>query len=247
MRTFVCILPLIFITCLAQAQGAIDTYSELPFNGSKYDVFVIKTDAYEVGKFNILQNDSLLQHDAFLNKLLQTDSMVFLINASISDTLCRPIGYYTKNAQSIQPANMKSGLGNFYLKPNGAILFTKDDVVICESADIYKYQQVRLGVQSGPLLLNNGAVHPGFDAASQNKNIRCGVGLFYNNNHEKFLAFALSTNPVSFYEFAMFFNKRFKCDTALCLESAGCAMYFPNQASPGKVNPTICNYICYRY
>jgi len=154
---------LILITNLLHAQGQFETYSDFPFDGNRYNAFVIKLDASEIKKFDILQNDSIIPHQSFLVNLRAIDSNIFLINAGISDTICRPIGYYVKNSQKIQPENLDDGIGNFYLKPNGAILFTPDDVVICESSQITKYQNVKLGIQSGPLLLNNGAINPQFN------------------------------------------------------------------------------------
>lgn len=247
MKKLTCLFILISINFSVFCQGTFDTYSELPFNGAKYNAFVVRLDATEISKFNIMQNDSVLQHQDFLKDLLRKDTMIFLINACISDTLCRPIGFYVKNSQQIQPANLDSGSGNFFLKPNGAILFMQDNVVICESSQIPNFQNIRLGVQSGPLLLNNGAVNPQFNPNSQNKNIRSGVGIYSDSKGDKFLVFAISNNLVSFYDFAVFFSKRFKCDNALCLESVGCSMYFPGQVNPNeKFNGYICNYIYFK-
>ncbi len=229
------------------AQGQFETYSNFPFDGNKYNAFVIKLDAEEITKFDIIQNDSILTHQSFLAALLASDTNIFLINAGISDTMCKPIGYYVKNSQQIQPTNLRDGFGNFYLKPNGALLIMPDDIAICESTQIQNYQNVKLGIQSGPMLINNGAVNPQFNPTSQNKNLRCGVGLYSNNNGDKFLAFAISNTPVTFYEFAVFFSKKFKCTNALCLESVGCSMYFPNQGNPNEnFNGYICNYIYFK-
>ena len=241
------ILTLLLCVNIVLLKAQVETYSNYPFNGNNYNVFVVKMDGEALNKFDILQNDSIIPHQEFLSKLLNSDPSFFLINACISDTICRPIGYYSKNSKQIQASNMKDGNGNFYLKPNGALLFTTDDVILCESSLIGNYQNVRLGIQSGPMLLNNGVVNTQFKQNSANKKIRCGVGLFANGKGEKFLVFCISNDPVSFYDFAVFFNKKFKCSNALCLESVGCSMFFPNQANPNeKFNGTICNYIYFK-
>lgn len=239
---------LFFLTVSRLLYAQVETYSNYPFNGTDYNAFVVKMDAEAIKKFDIIQNDSIYQHQTFLSALLRSiDPSFFLINACISDSMCRPIGYYVKNSQQVQSANLNDGTGNFYLKPNGALLFLQDDVAICESSEIASFQNVRLGIQSGPMLLNEGAVNPQFNPQSTNKNLRCGVGIYANNKGEKFLAFAISNTPVSFYDFAVFFRKKLKCSSALCLESVGCTMYFPNQSNLNeKFNGYICNYLFFK-
>ena len=113
---------------------------------------------------------------------------------------------------------------------------------------IINYKNIRLGVQSGPMLLMSGLINPVFNQNSQNKYVRCGVGLFVNTKSEKFLVFAISNTPVSFYDFADFFNKKFKCNNALCLESAGSAIYFPGQSYPNDyLDRYICNYLYFKF
>jgi len=241
-------LTLICFTCSTLIKAQVETYSNYPFNGYSYNAVVVKIDSETVKKFDILQNDNGILHDAFLTNLFNSDSSFFLINACISDTTCKPVGYFAKDAQEIQPANLNDGTGNFFLKPNGALLFTQDDVILCESSQISNYQNVRLGIQSGPMLLNNGSINPQFNQNSQNKNIRCGVGIFTNSKNEKFLAFGISNYPVSFYDFAVFFDKKFKCTNALCLESGECKMYFPYQSNlgGGELSGYICNYLYFK-
>jgi len=247
MKKQLLILFFLLISNFIFSQGQFETYSNFPFDGNKYNAFIIKLDGEEIKKFDIIQNDSILTHQSFLTALLASDTNIFLINAGISDTMCRPIGYYVKNSQQIQPVNLRDGEGNFYLKPNGALLIMTNDVVICESTQIQNYQNVKLGIQSGPMLINNGVINPQFNTNSTNKNLRCGVGLYTNSKGDKFLAFAISNTPITFYEFANFFSKKFKCNNALCLESVGCSMYFPNHVNPNdKFNSYICNYIFFK-
>ena len=225
-------------------MAQVETYSNYPFNGNSYNVFVVKIDVESVNKFNIVRNDSVLPHQMFLGNLKNIDPSFFLINACISDTMCNPIGYYVKNNQLLQPVNLNTGNGNFYLKPNGALLFTQNDVYLCESSQIANFKDIRLGIQSGPLLLKDGLVNAQFNQNSSNKNIRCGVGLFTNAKGDRFLVYGISNNPISFYDFANFFKIKFKCYDALNLESAGCSMYFPSQIISNEIfNGYICNYL----
>jgi len=137
------------------------------------------------------------------------------------------MGYYVNSSKSIKPVNLNDGNGNFFLKPNGGLLITKDNAIICESSEISKYSEIKTGVQSGPMLLLNGSLNPQFDPGSLNKKTRCGVGRFTDKNNDSYLIFCISNVPVSFYTFGVFFQKKFNCKDALCLESGGSIMNLP--------------------
>jgi uncharacterized protein YigE (DUF2233 family) len=234
------IISIIFCTSLLIGQG--EMQADMSFNGDSYDMFKVKIDKESISKFGIFENRSLLTHNSLI--AASNDSSFFMMNAGITDSFCAPLGYYVNQSKLLQDVNLNDGKGNFYLKPNGALLMTTDDIVICESSMIKNYKNVILGIQSGPMLLNNGIVNSQFNPSSQNKNIRCGVGLYENQNSEKFLVFCISNNPVSFYSFSQMFLTKMKCTTALCLESGSCVINLPYLES-GDENSTIiiCNYI----
>jgi uncharacterized protein YigE (DUF2233 family) len=239
------ILFLFLILCQQQIwcqQSVVD----MPYNNDTYDVFKIKLDPETVKKFQILENKTRLNHQAFASTV-SNDSAFFLINASITDSFCNPIGYFVNNSQQINPANLGNGNGNFYLKPNGALLFTTTEAIICESSQISNFSNVRVGIQSGPMLIHNGIINSQFKPSSPNKHIRCAVGIYSNQNGEKFLAFCISNNPVSFFDFAEFMKNKLKCTSALCLESGNCVMTLPNfETGDGESNTLICNYIYFK-
>jgi len=133
-------LLLFLITSLAlnislKAQGMTYSVQDLVFNKASYDVFMVKIDSTTVSRFDILENKNQLPHSEFVTSMLN-DSTAFTINASISDSFCNPVGYFVKNAMQMKSVNMGDGNGNFYLKPNGALLFTANDAIVCESSQI---------------------------------------------------------------------------------------------------------------
>jgi len=224
----------------------VETYSNSVYEGNSYNAFIVKIDSESIKNFNILENSAYQPFQDYLSNLSSL-SPFFIITASISDSLCNPVGMYIKNNQIIQPINLEDGYGNFYLKPNGALLFTSDKAIICESEEIPLYNDIQLGIQSGPMLLVNGAVHSKFNISSTNKLIRCGVGTYSNANGDNFIVFAISNTPVSFYEFSMYFLNKFDCKQAICLESNNCVMSFPNSTSPSEnFNSVICNFIYFK-
>lgn len=224
----------------------VETYTNTIFEGNSYNTIVIKIDSESIKSFDILQNKSFQTVNEFQNTL-SASTPFFLINASISDTLCNPIGLFIKNSKIIQPLNLNDGFGNFFLKPNGAILFTSEKVIICESTLVPYYDNIRLGIQSGPMLINNGIIHPKFSVSSTNKLIRCGVGTYSNSSGENFIVFSISNAPVSFYDFSMYFLNKFNCQQALCLESNSCVMVLPNSTTTNEnPNNLICNFIYFK-
>ena len=244
MKKYVCLL--ICFCLIHNLFSQVETYTNSVYEGNSYNAFIVKIDSESIRYFDILQNTSYQTFQDY-QATLSTFSPYFLINASISDTLCNPVGLFIKKQQVIQPINLEDGFGNFYLKPNGALLFTSEKAIICETADIPLYKDIQLGIQSGPMLVVNGVVHAKFNIASTNKLIRCGVGSYSNSNGDNFIVFAISNTPVSFYEFSMYFLNKFDCKQAICLESNNCVMTFPNSISPDEnFNSLICNFIYFK-
>ena len=62
-----------------------------------------------------------------------------------------------------------------------------------------------------------------FSQGSENKNIRSGVGII----DEYKIVFAISDQPVNFFDFANLFKNRFQCKNALYLDGAISKMYLP--------------------
>ncbi len=243
MKSTLILIILIFLSSSILQGQQIETNNDMYYNGDSYRICKIPITSETAAQFQILENKTFLSHSAFLTSAVK-DTFYLIINASVSDSSCNPIGYYAKNNHVVKPVDLDEGKGNFYLKPNGALLFTATDATICESSKISSYQNVRLGVQSGPLLIDNGIINKQFNASSQNKNMRCGVGMFTNQKNEKFLVFCVSNNPVTFYSFAQFFHAKLKCNNALCLESGNCVIGLPYLPYTGEYNNNgVCNYL----
>ena len=226
------------------AQGQVVSSPHSNYGGRDYSYFSIKITPEDVQRFSIVENPDGLSHQAFVTS--QDNGQPFLlINAGISDQACQAMGYYVVQGQAVKPANTQQGNGNFYLKPNGAFLVTGNDVAVVESSALAAQTGVVYGIQSGPLLVDNKAINPAFSAASTNRHIRCGV-VISTLGVDRYVNFVISNEPVSFAELATFFQEKLKCATALCLESAGCDMYFPERDVPYNAGgTTVCRYIKY--
>lgn len=226
------------------SQASVD--EDLFFNGNIYNVCTIRVDNNALKYFDILSNNNNEEHSSLM-KGIDNDLSFFAINASINDSTCSPVGYFVKDYVQINPVNLDDGIGNFYLKPNGAFLVTDNNVVICESSKISQYKNVRLGIQSGPMLLVDKVINSQFNPNSVNKFIRCGVGIYEGSNGIKFLVFAISKNPITFFEFATLFMQKYNCTNALCIESSNCVINLPDVSDGSEFNGMfVCNYLIYK-
>lgn len=224
----------------AQVNGIVNCL----FDGISYDVFVISIDTINIKKFKVIENLQGVENKIFNSQYSKNEH--FSINACISDTKCKPIGYYVNDYKEIQQVNSSNnGQGNFYIKPNGALLIMDNDIIICKTSEISKYSNIRIGFQSGPMLLINDEINSSFNINSQNKNIRCGAGI-YEINKKSYLVFAISSVLVTFYEISRFFKEKYNCTYAICLESAGCSMNLPYlNTTSMNFDGVICNYLVF--
>jgi uncharacterized protein YigE (DUF2233 family) len=156
----------------------------------------------------------------------------FATNAGMFEPDHSPVGLFVASARELAPLNLASGRGNFFMKPNGVFYLTTSGPKIVESS---KYAanaaDVLLATQSGPLLVEHGAIHPAFSATSRSKLIRNGIGVTGST-----AVFVISNEPVSFYEFATYFRDQLKCDDALYLDGVVSALFLPKQ---GRSDSTV--------
>ncbi len=152
------------------------------------------------------------------------DSLTFAMNAGMFGTDYRPVGLYVEGGRQLVPANTRAGRGNFHLKPNGIFYFDGWHAGIMETS---RYLRGRLhpeyATQSGPMLVIDGVLHPKIQASGTSEKIRNGVGV--RDGH--IVVFAISDDPVTFYQFASLFRDRLNCPNALFLDGSVSSLYAP--------------------
>jgi len=149
--------------------------------------------------------------------------LIFGTNGGIFSTTSEPLGLYIENGRTLFNVNTSSGEGNFYLQPNGVFLIKRDGAEIVVTERYGDSSSTAYTIQSGPLLVIDGKINTSFDENSQSKYIRNGVGIGKEGN----VFFAISNEPVTFYEFASFFKDAVGCGNALYLDGAISEMYVP--------------------
>jgi len=152
-------------------------------------------------------------------------TLLFAMNGGMYRPGGRPKGLFIQGQKTVVPLDTASGAGNFYLKPNGVFyLTTSRQAGICATGQFRAGPGVAYATQSGPLLLHQGRLNPAFRPGSANVAVRNGVGVLPGGR----VVFAMSREPVNFYDFAAYFQ-RLGCREALYLDGFVSRLYAPAQ------------------
>ena len=152
----------------------------------------------------------------------EAGKLLFATNAGMFDPALKPVGLYVEQGRELVHVSTKSGYGNFHMKPNGVFYVTGDGAAVAETRAFLKQRpRTALATQSGPMLVSAGVIHPGLNPQGTSRNIRNGIGVMNANE----VVFAISDEPVTFYEFALLFRDRLKCPDALYLDGSVSSMF----------------------
>lgn len=141
-----------------------------------------------------------------------------------------PLGYYIQHGKTLQKINTKTGSGNFYMKPKGVFYVDEKNIPGIQSIEtaaeraLLQTKKIKYLTQSGPMLVHNNTINTLFTPGSTNTNVRNGVGILPNGN----AYFAMSTYPVSFYDFAKHFKEK-GCSEALYFDGFVSRSFSPQQ------------------
>lgn len=197
-------------------------YSTLEVNKSSFDVVKIASENIGVLKFYYKNKDGQ-RFDTINDLKRQKEGLIFATNGGIFSKTNEPLGLYIEKGEKISNINTYTGEGNFYLQPNGVFLIKRQVANIIETKKYQDEPGISFAIQSGPLLVIENKINSYFNKNSQNKYIRSGVGTDQEGN----VFFAISNQPVTFYEFASLFTDELNCNSALYLDGAISEMYIP--------------------
>ena len=170
----------------------------------------------------------------------QGQDIAFAMNGGMFDPDGLPIGYYVESGERLAELDREDGQGNFYLKPNGVFYGTGGNWQIRTADAFYSTVSVRptFGMQSGPMLVINGEMHPEIQDDGPSKIIRNGVGV----DSEGKAHFVISETPLSFGQLARFFRDEIKTPNALYLDGNISALWDPAQGridDRGPIGPMV--------
>lgn len=203
--------------------------------GKKYRALTVDFKSANLALYYRDENNQPFRSFDQLDKWLSAKSerLVFATNAGMFGKDFFPLGLHVENGNVLQKMHLPKSrnnidpdavVGNFDLPHNGVFKIERGKAAIVETrqlADVRDWGSVQLATQSGPMLVINGEINPGFNENSGNLKIRSGVGII----DDKTVVFAISDEPISFYDFALIFKEHFNCGNALFLDGAISKMY----------------------
>lgn len=159
----------------------------------------------------------------------------FAMNAGMYDRSFRPVGLYVEAGETKANANTRDGPGNFHLLPNGVFYVAGDRAGVMETnAFLASGIAADYATQSGPLIVSDGVFHPRLLKDSRSARIRNGVGVKADG---RTVVFAVSTERVTFWEFATLFRDVLDCPDALYLDGTVSSVYAPDVGRYDRIYP----------
>lgn len=222
MKTSKFLLLILILAIIRTVSGQQAT--TLTFRNNTYDIYHVDLTSDSIQFFlsdsDFVKLRSLGRLKGFVEQ--SGHQLLFATNGGMYKKDGSPQGLYIENYKTIIPIDTGSGYGNFYMKPNGIFIVGNHTAGVIKTEDFTgHWEEARYATQSGPLLVIDGQIHPAFNSNSTSKYIRSGIGIIDKQN----IVFAISNQPVNFYEFALLFRDAFKCQNALYLDGAISKMY----------------------
>lgn len=193
-------------------------------DGTTYTVCTIDLDRYDLRLF--LNAPDGLPYGGFsrLKAAPAGRDLAMAMNAGMYAVDLSPVGLYVEDGHQLKAANTADGPGNFHLKPNGIFYLAGREAGILETGAYLRAKpRATLAMQSGPMLVINGRLHPKITQEGPSRKLRNGVGV----RTGRVVVFAISESPVSFGAFARLFRDRLGCRNALFLDGSVSSLYAP--------------------
>jgi uncharacterized protein YigE (DUF2233 family) len=167
----------------------------------------------------------------------------FALNSGIFEGNFLPTGLHIAEGKTIVPLNLqdyvKKGEGdltpNFYLKPNGVFFLRENGTAAIAESTRYATlgEKPVLATQSGPLLVQGGAIHPVLQANSTSERYRNGVGVTKEGQVVLVCSRLEREKGMSnLYRFAELFRDRLACPDALYLDGDISYVYIRDLTGP---------------
>ncbi|MCA8888798.1 MAG: phosphodiester glycosidase family protein [Parvularculaceae bacterium] len=196
-------------------------YAICVFNPQADDIrlFLNNADGAPYGDFNTV-NTALAPRG---------ERLAFAMNAGMYHKDRTPVGLYVEAGAEQKQISTRDGPGNFHMLPNGVFWISAEDgargaqVRTTQAYLKAAHDGVAYATQSGPMLVIDGEVHPRFLPESDSFKRRNGVGV----RADGAVVFAISDEPVRFYDFARLFRDELETPNALYLDGTISRLYAP--------------------
>ncbi|MHC9235890.1 phosphodiester glycosidase family protein [Pseudooceanicola sp. 502str34] len=152
--------------------------------------------------------------------------LLFGMNAGMYHEDRSPVGHYVENGKELMRVIPNAGPGNFGMLPNGVLCINENRVEVIETLAFQDRPagSCRDATQSGPMLVQNGELHPRIMPDGTSRYVRNGVGTSADGSRA---VFVISNEVVTFYEFASVFRDLLKLPNALYFDGNVSRIYAP--------------------
>ena len=194
-----------------------DAYTVCTFSMSEHGVRLFHSDA---------EGEAYRQFNALERELdEQGQSLIFAMNGGMYHEDRSPVGFFRDEFGDRASVNTNDGPGNFHLKPNGVFWISRFEAGIHESQAYIDLEiDPTYATQSGPMLVIDGALHPGLNPDGTSRRRRNGVGV---SGDGQTVHFAISDTAVTFHDFATLFRDEIGVPDALFLDGQVSRIYAP--------------------
>ena len=194
---------------------------------------------HRIGMVNLGPDKQPFASLAAFAKTVDPATIAFAINGGMYGDDLKPIGYYVEKGERRVELNRGEGDGNFYMKPNGVFFGSGGQWRVLGTNTFFNTvgDRPEFGTQSGPLLLDNGKLHPEIQDDGPSRAIRNAVGVDASGKAH----FVISDAPISFGQLARYFRDTLKVSNALYLDGAVSSLWDPagGRQDGGRVGPII--------
>lgn len=176
---------------------------------------------------------------ASFSNSVDADTIAFAMNGGMYGDDLKAIGYYVENGERLAELDRGDGDGNFYMKPNGVFFGSGQKWQVMGSNTFFNTvgDRPQFGTQSGPLMVNEGKLHPDIQDNGPSRAIRNGVGIDAKGRAH----FVIADEPISFGQLARYFRDELKVSQALYLDGQVSSLWDPatGRQDKGRVGPII--------
>lgn len=235
MRTPFGFLTILILICACTPSGE-DTQSSVPLktpcetishHGADYTVCTYKASEDDIRLFHSdAEGVPFYQFETLARELdEQGETLTFAMNGGMYHEDRRPVGFLRDDHGDQASVNTNAGPGNFHMQPNGVFWIDGDQAGISESnAFLTLALDPDYATQSGPMLVIDGALHPGINPDGTSRKRRNGVGVDADGVTVRF---AISEAAVTFHDFATLFQGPLETQNALFLDGQVSRLYAP--------------------
>ena len=202
------------------------TCADVSFEGLSYTTCTVDPATERLELFLYDEKGDPFGSFAALEQAYPGKEISFAMNAGMYQADRSPVGYFVQGGTEVHRLLTGASEGNFGMLPNGVFCikfrhaFVHESNVIAAMSSLCDY-----ATQSGPMLVIEGALHPRFLPDGTSRYIRNGVGTPADGSQA---VFAISNQPVTFYEFARFFRDGMGLPNALYFDGNVSRLHAPS-------------------